>query len=346
MGVYGGRESTGGVTLNPENLPVKQFRQGDSDVGPSTDEVDDVELPDALTELVDEYEALVGTRDGYLWRWFYVVSQRFQLSCVPSPNSERALEQKSILTMFVTLLDDLAEHDGDRPTFEEARKIPFPGEHADLQREAVDTAFLEFAQRVWGTFEENLEAAPRYDEFCQLFRFDFRQVMNAIDYSLVTNEYLDASTLGGCEQYDAHNMVVFAYTGVDLMYSPSFDRHDLGELREVVWDAQMMGRIGNWVTTWERELREGDFSSGVIVYALQRDIVTVDELRADDPEKRAELAERIRSHRVEEYFLTEWETRYSSLKSGRLEAASVDLDGFVEGMKMVLTYHLASRGKK
>lgn len=334
------------MSLNPIAVFSKEFYRTDDATSLSVPTIEDVVLPQSLTELVDEYETLVGTRDSYLWRWFYAVAQRFQLSCVSPSNRDEALEQKSMLTMFVTLLDDLAERDGDRATFEEARQIPFPGAHARTERHGVDTAVLEFAQHVWEQFETRLETAPRYEEFARLFRFDFRQVMNAIDYSLVTNEYLDASTLGGCEQYDAHNMVVFAYTDVDLMHSPSFDRTDLSDLREVLWDAQMMGRIGNWVTTWERELEEGDFSSGVIVYALQRGIVTVDELRSDDPDTKAALAERIRDHQVEEYFLTEWETRYSSLKSGRLEATSVDLDAFVEGMKMVMAYHLASRGKK
>ncbi|WP_089871771.1 hypothetical protein [Halogranum rubrum] len=324
---------------------MKESRGADGSKIP-IEEIDDVVLPESLTELVETYEAVVQTRDSYIWRWFYSVSQQFQLSCVPSSNHEHALEQKSILTMFVTMLDDLAEHDGDRQTFQEARKIPFPSEHPVSDRDGVDTAFVEFAQQVWEAFETRLQTAPRYEEFVELFRFDFRQVINAIDYSLVTNEHPDASTLGGCEQYDAHNMVVFSYVDVDLMHSPSFERDELVELRDVVWDAQMMARIGNWVTTWERELEEGDFSSGVIVYALQRDIVTVDELRSDDVDEKAELAERIRDHQVEEYFMTEWETRYSSLKSGRVTASSVDIDAFVEGMKMVLTYHLASRGKK
>lgn len=311
----------------------------------STD-VDDTALPPALLDLVDEYEAVVGGRDPYLWKWLSAIFPLFRLSCVPSAYHERVLEQKVMLTMFITLLDDLAERDGDRTTFEEARKIPFPAESVDYSRAGSDRAFLEFATRLWDALDERFRAAPRYEEFAELLRFDLRQALNAIDYSLLVNECLDAATLGGCEQYDVHNMVVFTYVDIDLAHSPSFDRADLGELREATWDVQVMARIGNWVTTWERELDEGDFSSGVVVYALRTGIVTIDELRDNDGTATAELADRIRNHQVEEYFMNEWEIRYGGLKAGRLESHSVDLDAFVEGMAQVLAFHLASRGKK
>ncbi|SDM82541.1 hypothetical protein SAMN04487949_2715 [Halogranum gelatinilyticum] len=306
---------------------------------------DDVALSEPLVAAVEQYEAVVGTRDPYLWHWLSAIFPLFRLSCVPTASHDRVLEQKVLLTMFITLLDDVAERDGDRATFEEARKVPFPAEQVDTDRDDVDGELVEFAQWLWDRLEEGLRAAPRYEEFVHVLRFDLRQALNAIDYSLLVNECLDVATLGGCEQYDVHNMVVFSYVDIDLLHSPDFDRRDNGELREAVWDAQMMARIGNWVTTWERELGEGDYSSGIVVYALRNGIVDIDELRGDEPTVE-ELADRIRNHGVEEYFLTEWETRYGGLKAGRLDAHSVDLDAFVEGMRRVMAYHLASRGKK
>lgn len=333
------------------NFPAScSHRRG---IGPRTPDVDwlstDVPedaLPPSLSSLVEEYESLAGGRDPYLWHWLATIFPLFRLSCVPASYHDRVLEQKVMLTMFITLLDDIAERDGDRKTFEEARKIPFPSDRVDADRDGVDREFLAFATQLWDRLDESLRGAPRYDEFAHLLQFDLRQALNAIDYSLLVNEYLDVATIGGCEQYDVHNMVVFSYGDIDLMHSPAFDRTDLSDLREATWDAQMMARIGNWVTTWERELGESDFSSGIVVYALRAGIVSADELRSDDPEVLADVIDRIHNHDVEGYFLTEWKTRYGALKASQLEAHSVDLDAFVEGMRHVLAFHLASRGKK
>jgi hypothetical protein len=49
--------------------------------------------------------------------------------------------------------------------------------------------------------------------------------------------------------YDCNNMMFFTYVNTDLMHSPSFDRNELAELRQIVLRAQRMARIGNWVTT-------------------------------------------------------------------------------------------------
>ncbi|NIQ23697.1 MAG: hypothetical protein GTN92_15205, partial [Pseudomonas stutzeri] len=62
---------------------------------------------------------------------------------------------------------------------------------------------------------------------------------------------------------------------LDLMCSRAFDRAELGQLREVLWHAQCMGRIGNLITTWERELAERDFTSGVFARALQQGLLGV-----------------------------------------------------------------------
>ncbi len=40
-----------------------------------------------------------------------------------------------------------------------------------------------------------------------------------------------------------------------------------------------MARIGNWITTWKRELKEGDLSSGVFAYAVSKNVVNSEELK-------------------------------------------------------------------
>jgi hypothetical protein len=145
-------------------------------------------------------------------------------------------------------------------------------------------------------------------------------------------------------------MMLFTYLDLDLMHSPAFDERELWALRRVVGTAQEMVRIGNWITTWEREIHEGDFSSGVIVYALEKGIVDVNELyclREDPPEDWAEtIIDRIQSEGIEEYFLDRWVEKRDTLYTREGDVRSVDISAYTLGIDQVLGYHLASEGWK
>ncbi|MFC6862296.1 hypothetical protein ACFQGE_02330 [Halomicroarcula sp. GCM10025817] len=309
------------------------------------DRIQRVTLPDRVTELVDEYEQVCGERDRFLWRWIYSLFPEFTLSSVDPAHADHVRTQKTILTMYVTVLDDLVENHGDRATFEEARRLVRAPDTVDPDRAAVDEAYFAFIERLWTEFTAGLEDAPRRDEFADVFDYDITQTLNAMDYSAVVNENPRIANLSGAERYDAHNMVMFPYAAVDLMYSPTFDLADYGTLRDLLWDLQEMARIGNWLTTWEREVREDDFTAGIVVLALQEGIVSPDELAGTDEQKEA-VIERIKSQNLEQVFRDRWADRYRAVRDRRTDADSVDLDALVAGMETVFEYHVASRGYK
>nr|WP_256486759.1 MULTISPECIES: hypothetical protein [unclassified Haladaptatus] len=296
--------------------------------------------------MANSYDVTVGNRDRFLWQWIYTLFPSFTLSCVPDEHAETARTQKTILTMFVTLLDDLAEMGHDRETFEEACQIPYRRESVNPDRDGVDSEQLRFIQQVWDAFEDGITAAPMHDEHRDIFDCDLRQTLTAIDYSRVLNDNVELANMEGIEHYDPHNMLMFPYANVDLMYSPSFDTADLGSLRSVIWNLQRMARIGNWTTTWERELREGDYTAGPIVYALQEKIISPSDLDPADEDAIEWVTKRIEENDVEDRFLTDWDERYAEVTERDEQADSVDLGSFAEGMKTVLSYQIAARGRK
>jgi hypothetical protein len=245
--------------------------------------------------------------------------------------------------MYVTVLDDLLETHGDRATFREACKCHQPGIDANPEPDGVDAETVAFVDRVWTAFEAGQDEAPRRGPFEDVFRYDLDQTLNAVEYSAVLSDTPEMANATGARRYDSHNMVLFAYTDVDLMYSPGFDLSDFGALRDLVWDLQEMARIGNWVTTWERELREGDYSSGVVVTALQEGVIAPADL--DDGDQEA-LVRTVRDHGIEERYRRRWERLHRSVTRRGVEADSVDLDALVRGMETVFEYHLASEGLK
>ncbi|MFC5972074.1 hypothetical protein ACFPYI_12110 [Halomarina salina] len=166
-----------------------------------------------------------------------------------------------------------------------------------------------------------------------------------MDYGWLINDTPEAATPRGTDTYGPHNMTMFSYAAIDIMHSPAFAATDIGELREVVWDAQRLARIGNWVTTWERELREGDYTAGVVVKAIADDVVSIDELESPDVSD-DELIERIHEAAIEQSFQDNWEEEYQSLREKTFTTNSVDLEAYVDGMTEVRDLHRASRGHK
>lgn len=307
-------------------------------------------IPDHVSALLDEYDDAVGERDRFLWRWLYFLFPEIRLSCVSPEAGDEVRDAKLLASLYVVLLDDLAEIVKDKRTLEEAAKIPFSHQDPDDTRPGVDARFVELGARVWENVETAIASSPRSDEFREILLFDLEQTLDAIEYSYLTNEHLDLASLEETTIYDSHNMMLFAYADLDLMHSPSFDRDELGALRKVVRRAQRMARIGNWVTTWERELGEGDFSSGVVVSALENDVVSEKQLvRLCDghaPEKRGEVVTRIREAGIEERFVQRWTDHYAEIDAHRSELRTIDVDSILAGMDTVLECHFASRGLK
>jgi hypothetical protein len=328
------------VDLTPQqpSLPV------DAERTDLIGEVTAVELPETVLEVTEEYERVLSDRDAFLWKWIHSLFDAFTLSSVDARDEDEVKEIKTLFTVFITTLDDLVESHDDTATFEEARRVARDPETVDPSREGVDADVLEFVEGLWARIDRRLQAAPRYGEFKDIFQYDLRQGFNAMEYTKLVSDNAHVANATGARTYDSHNMVLFPYTDIDLMFSTGFAMPDLSDLRDLTWDLQKMARIGNWVTTWERELTEGDYSAGVVVQALQDDVIDANEL---DPAGDLEsIVERIKECGVEEAFLEEWCQRHKSVCEREYDIDSVDVGAYIGGMETVMEYHLASRGMK
>jgi len=320
----------------------------DSEIETLLSEVSRHTLPPDVSDLVEEYQNLKDARPPFMWKWVHRLAPQNTLPCVDREFEETVPVDKTITILFVTLLDDVLEKRNDRATFEEIAKIPFGHQRADPTAESVDTEYVRFARRVWETLLDRLRQAPKYDVYEDLLRFDMKQTIRSIEYTEVAIRRPDLATMGDLERYESHNMAMFVYADIDLMHSAPEMREELSTLRDVIWTAQLMSRIGNWVSTWERELREGDYCSGPVVYALENGIISRSEFHeaTTNDEPLDEFIERIKRHSVEETFLTRWEQQYYRLQDYNEKLTTVDLGGFIDGTEEVLRYHLATRGLK
>ncbi len=296
-----------------------------------------------LAEWIEAYSA-VGKRPAYLWKWCARAVEITTLPCVDPEHHRDVCDTKTLGVMLDVMLDDVADRGGDDELLEALLGL-LNGESAgELSRFPPEVrGYAGFTAELWQELNRRARRYPRYAEFAALLRFDYQQLANVMRYSHLLNGNLDLLNLAEHDLYTPHNMHIMICSTWDLMCSPAFDRTEVGRLREALLSAQWMGRIGNLVTTWQRELGERDFTSGVYARAVSRGELTVEQLRTAD---RAVIERTILLGRHEEHFLLRWQEHRRHLLSAAPSLHSVDLTRVVRAFERLVCLHMGSRGSK
>jgi transketolase C-terminal domain/subunit len=288
--------------------------------------------------------ARVGTRDVYLWRWCLHGLKLTTLSCVAPELRQQLCDTKLLAVMYGVMLDDIADQAGHDDFLAALTKIIAGSPARDFSEFSErQQAYARFTGDLWDMFQNRLQAAPFYREYSELLDYDHRQILNTFAYSCMVNQHPSLMNVQEHDMYLPHNMQMMSFATMDLMCSPDFDREELGKLREVTWHAQSMGRIGNLVSTWQREIADRDFTSGVFARALSRGDLTAEDLRSASPEF-IEAAVRRGEH--EQFFLRKWEAHRQCIQSLAAGIHSIDVDQLLCALDQLIRMELSSRGLK
>jgi hypothetical protein len=209
-----------------------------------------------------------------------------------------------------------------------------------------NSAFLQFTESIWIYVIKKLQEYPRYDEFKDIFEFDLKQMINSIYHSYLINTNPNIINLKEAKVYGGHNMAIFLCVDIDLMASPKFDKRELPWVRDIVWHAQQMARIGNWLSTWEREIWEMDYTSGIFAFSIMNKLISLDEIYDMDENTNNELIERIKKSEAIQHFLQEWKGNYEEIEANIPHVKSINVKEYLEGLELMLRFHLASSGLK
>jgi hypothetical protein len=288
--------------------------------------------------------AKVGYRDGFLWRW---VQRGLDLTALPSidPQYQGANRTAKLLgVMLDVLLDDVADNLKDGDFLGALLKIPFhPGPQPPPGLGPDRIRYYEFTVEVWSEIARLARSFPRYVELAEVFEFDYLQLLNTMRYAFLVNRLPELLNPTEHDLYQPHNMHMMISGTLDLMCSPGFERKDLALIRQALWRGQVMGRIGNMVSTWEREIKERDFTSGVFSAAIERGLLLASDL-AQIPAEELRLA--IEGSGVIEYFLGQWQRLRDEVFQIARRVESVDLSVLAAGLEELIRNHLGSRGLK
>ena len=313
--------------LTPENTQ-KQIK-----------EIQAIELPLELQEWIEEYEK-VGEREGFLWNWVYKATQITTLPVVLEQYRAQVSQIKTLLVMFDSLLDDVADKQKNGRLLNELVKIPFRQSEIRLNSlNFQEKQYLELTKKLWEHIKTSVEKYPKYQEFKEVFKYDINQLLNTMEYAYLINK--NPYLINEKEHWPhlSPNMSTMICYTIDLMCS-LFDIKKLRILRMVGWEAQKMARIGNWISTWEREIKEEDFTSGVLPYALKSGLINIEDLQKENKE---EIIKRIQNGGIEDYLLQQWEQSFNRVKK---YTESNDLANMEKGLEQLMIMHLISKGYK
>jgi hypothetical protein len=303
----------------------------------------DKTLSPALTHWVNEY-AKVGHRNIYLWKWCRQGVEVTTLPCVSADLVDNVCDTKVLGVVLDVLLDDIADRKGDDELLKRLTSLTIDGPRPTFADYPADKrAYAEVTVAVWNEIISRARRYPLFDQYAEVLDYDYAQLFNVMRYSHLANEHIELLNLAEHNLYTPHNMHMIISSTLDLMCSPNFDRNEWGKVRDAAWNAQCMGRIGNLTTTWERELGDADYSSGVYASALASGDLTLDQLKAGN---REEIKRAIVAGGHEIVFLKRWQEHRRYLLSRVPHIQSFDLGKLVVGLERLICLHLGSRGYK
>jgi hypothetical protein len=277
--------------------------------------IQNTKLPAKLQEWTKAYHT-VGRRPEFLWKWAYRVGQLIIFPGVPSKYHQSLIETKFFLIMFIVLLDDAADNMQNRKLLDEILKVPFRADFIDLNRlNKEERKYLKFTEKVWQAIAENLKNYPYYKKLQPIISYDFEQILNGMNYAYLVNRNHYLINEDEFRIYLSYNTPATISYMIDLTCLPNLKMEFLGLIRSIAWRAQIMTRIANWVATWEREVRENDFTSGVFAYALRNNAISFELLQNSKEKNIYKIINKIKKSKAEAYFLKEWEKLYNEINS-------------------------------
>jgi len=291
---------------------------------------------------VEEYEKFFTERNVFLWKWLGPIFKEsgVTLSSIDNNYADSLTDNKIILTILACILDDVADVLQDKELLSKMSSMFNNASNVDISEKNEKIILV---KKIWEHLLNELNKYPRFEEFKDIFMYDLSQLINAVNYSCLVNNNPSIINIHEMEDYDSHNMLVFLYNGMDLMASPEIDKSDLSFLRVAFTYAQKMARIGNWLSTWKRELHEGDISSGVFAYAISKKIINFDEIGKLSDE---EIIEKIEDSDTYDYFLDVWKQYRVKLFSLKESIKSIDMDAYIAGLDYVIKFQMAREGLK
>lgn len=262
------------------------------------------------------------------------------LTCIDPDLFLKLLINKTKIGMLITLYDDLADHPERKnpQLLQELYKIPFRETQINTAHFNDEEKYIvSFSQQMWKSILNSIQKFPYYEKFHNFFAFDVQQFYNANLYSEMISDYPQMANQTENRTYLSHNMGMVITGMMDLMATPDGFFAELGAMRHVLYNGQILGRLSNVLITLERELQEGDVTNEICSLALQRMQINVEDLQQKSV---AELTTLFQPIITDMY--AERQRLYAEINNVQIKTFCVP--SFVKAIKHLHELHASMRG--
>lgn len=300
------------------------------------EEVKKVELPAELQKWVEEYEKAGGKRNNKIWLFVYqVINKAFPYVAYNQKYKQDILEVKFLFSMFTIIVDDIADEKGDDVLLGRVVKFLFYDTSKEDIKKIDKLSFLAFS--IVKQIYKKIEPFPFFNDFKDLLKFEIIQIVNSMKFSILANKNRFLISEIDFWNFFPCAMQIMLYAIFELMcVSKKVALVDLKKAREIILIAQKMGRVGNWISTWEREINEKDFTSMVFVYALKQGVIKIDDLEKKGVEKI------IKKSDIEKNIFKEWNSFYKNINNVKNKNNIIKIKDLSRKLKKLLILQLVN----
>lgn len=301
-------------------------------------------LPPKLLKLIEKYP---GRRQLDVFVRSYQGAKYLVLKTVPNGKIDEVATVSTIGIIVNVFLDDWADQYARRDLIEEANAFMFK-KHRIKSREIM---YLEF---IWRSYWEILNGAESIETVREELIRAWENLVNAMVYTIDINLGNIIPSFPLSLDRLSPNMHYTIKHLVDVAFSPNWNPENFEPLKKLSTYGERVTRIGNWIKSWEIEVSQfedktktRDISSGVIAYAVDKEIITMEQLR-ELPSK--EVIKTIKNARIEgksiiDILLTKANSYMEKIAGIENIERIVDVDKYMEMLKIVITQQLKSSGE-
>lgn len=305
--------------------------------------INKTKLPEELQDWVDEYKRVDGERNDFFWSWIYKAILETTFPIITKKYKTSIYENEFLLVMFIILLDDVVDKRKDKKILDELLKIVFFENYIKFNYlNKKETLYVLFAIKIWHRIKKIIKMYPKYEEFKEIWEYEVKQILNALEHDFLINRKTSFINKTEYWLYSPSTMQIVVSDISYLMCIPEFDMRETGIMIEAAWEAQKMARIGNLLSTWEREINENDFTSGIFAYALESEIFFPDDMKIKNKLK---VIEKIKKSRIEKDILKDWDKCYISLSEYSKRVKSIKINKSFFGSEKLFIMHMVTKGK-
>lgn len=318
-------------------------------------------------------------RKEHLWEW---VNNAIKITTVLNKKNKYYKNSKKIKflgVLLIVLLDDLAENLQDKKLLNLAIKIVknefyffsknekinnLKNKNNFYKKYSLTTAeinYLNFIQTITKKMLTAVLSLPNYFFLKKYFYKYWGEVIKCFIFTLQTNNFIKNYSEPKIEKYfknlkysyyvnvSGHNMHIILAMLIDLMSLKKINKKEITMSIKAAKEAQAMGRIGNWVSTWKREMVEKDFSSGIIIYCINEKKINIKDikkyLKKTDTKNFHRLVKQIEQSGSLNYFFKKWNEHRENIKKMTKKINFFSINKYLKGADNFLKMHLENMEK-